>query len=190
MGSKLAVIGASKGGLDAVRILLSGLPRAFPIPVAIVQHRSKEPGDDLTRLVQESSALPVRQVEDKDKAHAGHVYLAPADYHLLVERGWFALSTEPPVNYSRPSVDALFETAAESYGPEVIAVVLTGASSDGARGVRRIKDRGGYVVVQRPETAESEAMPAAAIAAARVDRILPVTEISGVLVMLVAEEAR
>lgn len=178
MAFEIVVIGASLGGLEAVRTLLSSLPAGFPVPVAVVQHRSKDSDDLLLKLLQERCVLPLSQPEDKDKAEPGHVYVAAADYHLLAERGRFALSTEAPLNHSRPSLDALFETAAESYGKGVVAIVLTGASADGAAGVRRVKQRGGFVVVQKPEDAQSGAMPAAAIAAARVDRVLPLKEIA------------
>ena len=189
MGFEMVVIGASLGGLKTLKVLLSGLPARFPSPVAIVQHRSTESDELLPRLLQESCALPVSEPEDKEEAVPSHVYVAPADYHLLVEKGRFALSTEAPVNYSRPSVDVLFETAADSYGMAVVGVILTGANADGASGVRRVKRRGGLVVVQRPEDAESEVMPAAAIAAVHVDRVLPLMEIAPFLVKLCAPGA-
>lgn len=186
MGFQIIVVGASRGGLDALRTLLSGLPNDLPVPLAIVQHRAMESDDGLPNTLGGSSALPIRQVEDKDPVASGQVYLAPAGYHLLVETGRFALSTEGPVNYSRPSVDVLFESASDAYGRGVLGVVLTGTSADGARGVRKIKDRGGTVIVQRPDTAESEVMPAAAIAAARVDQVLLLERIAPRLVELCA----
>lgn len=178
------MIGASRGGLDALGTLLSGLPAGFPVPVAIAQHRTRDSDETLAQLLQQSCALPVCQPEDKEDAAPGRVYLAPADYHLLAERGRFALSTEAVVNFSRPSVDVLFETAAESYGRAVVAVILTGASADGALGARRVKRCGGLVVVQKPEEAQSKAMPAAAIAAVHVDQVLPLKEIAPLLVKI------
>ena len=121
---------------------------------------------------------------DKDPLMAGCVYVAPADYHLLVEPGCVALSTEAPVNHSRPSIDVLFDAAAHVFGERVIGVVLTGSSADGAQGVASIKARGGVVIVQDPATAEARVMPAAAIAAAAVDQVLPVEAIGAALVEL------
>jgi len=187
VGFQVIVVGASKGGLDALRAVLSALPRDFPVPIAIVQHRLTTGGDGLLDALAKASSLPVRQVEDKDDMVEGHVYLAPADYHLLVEPGRLALSTEQPVNNSRPSVDVLFESAADAYGRGVLGIVLTGASADGARGTRRIKDLGGKVIVQSPDTADAEAMPAAAIKAAQVDQILPLERIAPRLVELCAK---
>lgn len=177
----IVVIGASLGGLKALKALLGTLPKDFPLPLAIVQHRGKEADETLTRLLREVCALPVSEVRDKDRIVPGHLYVAPSDYHLLVERGWFALSTEAPVNYARPSIDVLFESAADTYGDGVIGVILTGSSEDGTKGAARIKARGGSVIVQDPATAEAPAMPSAAIAAAPVDRILPLSSIAAFL---------
>ncbi len=123
-------------------------------------------------------------MDDKQWIKPGTVYLAPANYHLLVERGHFELSVDDAVAYSRPSVDVLFESAADAYGASLAAVVLTGANRDGARGVARVKEKGGFVIVQDPKTAEAPSMPEAAIAAARVDRILPLERIGPFLVEL------
>lgn len=181
---ELVVIGTSLGGLQALEKLLSGLPPEFPLPVAIVQHRRAGSGDLLRGLLQTWCALPVEEVEDKTAIVPGHVYLAPAGYHLLVEEDYFTLSTERPIQYVRPSIDVLFESAARAYGSQVIAVVLTGANRDGASGVARIKERGGWVIVQEPATAESRIMPEAAMAAAAVDQILPLPQIAALLVEL------
>jgi two-component system chemotaxis response regulator CheB len=134
--------------------------------------------------------LKVVDAEDKQWIKPGHVYLAPANYHLLVERGAFSLSVDDAVSYSRPSIDVLFESAADAYGASVAAVVLTGANSDGARGVKAIKKRGGFVVVQDPKTAEAPSMPTAAIAAARVDQILPLERIGPFLLELCRKPGR
>jgi len=160
----LVVIGTSLGGLKALQVVLPGLPAGFPLPLVVVQHRGKDPDDGLSRLLAGQCALPVAEPLDKEPLLPGRIYIAPAEYHLLVEVGHLALSTEAPVNHARPSVDVLFESAAESYGAATLAVVLTGASHDGAAGAARIKMRNGLVVAQDPASAESRIMPEAAIA--------------------------
>jgi two-component system chemotaxis response regulator CheB len=170
----LVAIGASLGGLDAVRLLLSGLPKTFPLPVVIVQHRMSDPDGMLVELLRERSLLPVVEPEDKDPIIGGHVYLAPSDYHLLVETGFFSLSMDEPVCHSRPSIDVLFESAADSYGQSAIAVMLTGSNRDGARGAAAVKASGGTVLVQDPKTALSPIAPEAVIGATVVDAILDV----------------
>ncbi len=181
----LIVVGTSLGGLNALRTLLGALPSGFPTPLAIVQHRGKVTGDSALRdLLQGSSALPVLEPDDKEPIRAGHVYLAPADYHLLVEGDHLTLSTEAPINHSRPSIDVLFESAAEAYGPGLVAVVLTGASHDGARGAVRVSERGGTVIIQDPASAESAIMPAAAAARTAATRTYTLQEIAARLVAL------
>lgn len=175
--NKLVVVGTSTGGLNALQTLLPALPEKFSCAVVVVQHRGKEPGSMLREFLQRSSVLPVAEPEDKEPILAGHVYLAPRDYHLLVEPGNFALSTEAPVYFARPSIDVMFESAADAYGEDVIGVVLTGANGDGARGLARIKGAGGLAVVEEPATAQAPEMPEAAIAATKVDRVLPLSEI-------------
>lgn len=170
------------GGLHALETLLGGLPRDFPLSLAIVQHREAGSDDRLGNLLQCHTALPVGEAEDKESIVPGRVYLAPADYHLLIENGSFALSTEPPVWHSRPSIDVLFESAADARGAQVIGVILSGANEDGARGLAAIKRCGGITVVQDPASAESIAMPNAAIAAVEPDEILPLEEIAPFLV--------
>jgi len=135
-------------------------------------------------MVQRHSAVRMREPRDKEAIVPGQVYLAPADYHLLVEPGAFALSTEGPVRHARPSIDVLFESAADAYAQRVIAVILTGTSRDGAQGAARVKERGGFVVVQEPATAEGTRMPEAAIAATAVDQVLPLPEIAPFLASL------
>ena len=181
MAYEVVVIGTSLGGLRALEIVLSGLGKEFPLPVTVVQHREKDSSERLCELLQSHCALRVGQAEDKEEITPGRVYLAPPDYHLLVEEGRLALSTEAPVHYARPSVDVLFESAADAYGERVVGVILTGSGKDGAQGSARIRERGGFVVVQDPETAESRAMPEAAMAACEVDLILPLSEIGPLL---------
>ncbi len=178
MGFEIVVIGASHGGLLALQILLSDLSPEFPLPVVIVQHRKKDGDDGLCEYLKKRSRLPLIEPDDKEKVEPGRVYLAPRDYHLLIEESIFALSTESPVAFARPSVDVLFESAADIYRDRIVGVILTGANRDGAKGLAKIKALGGLAVVQEPESAESRAMPDAAIAATPVDRILPLAEIA------------
>jgi two-component system chemotaxis response regulator CheB len=178
MSHQLIVIGASFGGLSALPILLADLPRDFPAAIVFVQHRGKQADDGMLEFLRKASRLPIREPEDKDLIAPGCVYLAPRDYHLLVEKGWFALSLEAPVRYARPSIDLLFESAAEAYREQVVGMVLTGANDDGARGLARIKARGGMTIVQEPASAEIASMPQAALLASPVDRILPLPQIA------------
>ena len=183
---ELVVMGASWGGLAALGLVLSGLPRDFGAAIAIAQHRGVEPGDAvLADALARKSALPVREVHDKDPIVPGWVHLAPSDYHLLVEReGTFALSTDPREQYSRPSIDVLFESAADAYASRVVGVILTGANPDGAAGLARIRRRGGFAVVQDPATADRAAMPEAAMARAGADEVVALSEIAPLLTRL------
>jgi two-component system, chemotaxis family, protein-glutamate methylesterase/glutaminase len=179
--AKLVVIGTSLGGLHALEVVLRGLAHDFPLPIAIVQHRSGEwegQKSQLARLLQIHTPLPVIEASDKEPLAGGHVYLAPADYHLLVDDGRLALSTDARVCHARPSIDVLFESAADVYREGVVAVLLTGANADGTAGSLRIKRRGGAVVAQDPRGAESPVMPQSAISAGVVDRVLPLEEIA------------
>lgn len=169
------------GGPAAIKMLLSAIPREFDTPIVIVQHRGKGSNESLVEMLNGAGGLPVVEPEDKEPLKTGHVYLAPRDYHLLVEPGRLALSVDPPINYARPSIDVLFESAAEAYAGGVIGVILSGSGRDGARGCARIKARGGTVLVQAVEDAECGFMPAAAIAATNVDQILPLSQIAPAL---------
>ena len=181
---ELIVMGCSMGGMHALQAILPAFPKDFSVPIAVVQHRYRTSSEVLPALLRHGAQLSVVDALDKQWIKPGTVYMAPADYHLLVERGELSLSVDARVEYSRPSIDVLFESAADAYGPATVGVVLTGANADGARGAARIKERGGFVVVQDPVTAESPAMPRAAIAATRVDRILPLDRIGPFLVEL------
>lgn len=172
MRPELVVIGVSLGGLAALEAILSALPKQWCIPLVVAQHRSAESTEALVQALRRHTRLKVREPEDKEPIRQGYVYVAAPDYHLLVDGDSFALSTDEPVSYARPSVDVLFESAADAYGPRLVGVVLTGANSDGARGAARIKQAGGAVIVQDPETADCAVMPRAAIGAARVDYVL------------------
>ncbi|HEY0607406.1 MAG TPA: chemotaxis protein CheB [Herpetosiphonaceae bacterium] len=180
----LIVVGASLGGLHALESIFAALPSSFIVPLAIVQHRHRDSDDTLRLVLQRSSALPIYEAEDKQPIEPGAIYLAPADYHLLVERGSFALSTEGPVNHARPSIDVLFESAAAAYEARLLGVILTGASADGAQGLAIVKARGGYTIVQAPSSAECRVMPDAAIAATTVDHVVPLNEIVPLLTSL------
>lgn len=186
MAYDVVVIGASLGGLSAVSVLLKALPAGFGLPVVIAQHRGLHmPEGDLAEIWQRVSALPVADAEDKMTITPGHVYVAPADYHLLVESpDRFALSIDAPVLWARPSIDVLFESAADVFGDGVIGVVLTGASADGSVGLKAIRDHGGCALVQDPGTAESAVMPRAAIAATPVNHVLPLDELGRIIVAL------
>ncbi|HYI13387.1 MAG TPA: chemotaxis protein CheB [Thermoanaerobaculia bacterium] len=181
---EIVVIGCSMGGMHALQAIFKALPKDFPLPIAVVQHRYKTSDEGLPAYFRRNSSLTVVDTTDKEWLKPGTVYLAPANYHLLVERGELSLSVDDAVAYSRPSIDVLFESAAMAYGSGVIGIVLTGANADGARGAAQIKKRGGFVVVQDPATAESPSMPQAAIDATRVDRILPLDRIGPFLVEL------
>lgn len=186
---ELVVIGCSMGGMHALQIIFGALPKDFPLPIAVVQHRYKTSNEGLPAFLRRHTPLEVVDTLDKEWIKPGTVYLAPANYHLLVQRdeqdrGELSLSVDEAVAYSRPSIDVLFESAADAYGQGCIGVVLTGANADGARGAKRIKNRGGFVLVQDPATAESPAMPQAAIDTTRVDRILPLDRIGPFLVEL------
>ena len=178
MNYELVVIGASWGGLRAVKEVLDGLGDASPVPIVVAQHRGPGAGERLAQLLQRSTGLTVREAEDKDRLTPGSVYLAPPDYHTLIESdGTLALSTEGHVRHARPSIDVLFRSAAEAYRERCVGVVLTGANDDGAEGLARIKELGGVAVVQDPRTAERREMPAAAIEATHADIVLPLEEI-------------
>lgn len=159
----LVVIGASWGGLDALTTLVRGLPENFTAPVVVVQHRGPDAESFLSDLLQQWTGRTLCEPEDKDALLPGHIYIAPASYHLLVEQGHLSLTTEAPVRYSRPSIDVMFGSAAHAYGKRLIGVVLTGANEDGSRGLQCIAEHGGYCIVQDPKTAEVATMPAAAL---------------------------
>ncbi len=174
---KLVVIGASMGGLSALETVLLALPEGFLVPIAVVMHRSVESTSGLLQVLRKHSALRVQEPHDKEPIRSGYVYIAPPDYHLMVENGSFALSTDAPELYARPSINVLFESAADTYGAGVVAVVMTGASSDGSRGAVRVKEAGGTVIVQDPATAESSLMPQSALRATQTDRVMNLKDI-------------
>jgi len=187
-GYELVVIGASWGGLEAVGQVLSDLPDEIELPIVIAQHRHPDSSEGtLAEILRTQIDRPVADAEDKLAIEPRHVYIAPPDYHLLVERGSFALSLDERVQFARPSIDVLFESAADAYGAGVIGIILTGANEDGAFGLARIKERGGVVLVQDPAGAMRRTMPEAAIAATVADAILPLEEIGPFLYGLVLD---
>ena len=162
---KAVVIGVSAGGLKALSAILPGLPADYPLPIMIVIHLPPDRDSVVAELFDDKCALTVREAEDKEDILPGHVYFAPPDYHLLIEPDYrLSLSSEEPVLFSRPSVDVLFETAADVYGEGLIGIILTGANPDGAAGLKAVMTAGGQALVQRPDLAYASAMPEAALA--------------------------
>ncbi len=185
MPCALIAIGASVGGLEAISTILGGLPEGFPAAIAIVQHRRADSDSRLESLLAAKCALTVHVTDDKDPIEAGHVYVGPPDYHLLVDGDVFSLSIDEPVGWSRPSIDVLFESAADARHRPLVGVLLTAASSDGAQGMVAIAKQGGVTIVQDPEEAESPIAPLAAIARTPIDHVIPVAEIAPLLLRLV-----
>ena len=172
------VIGASAGGVEALSAILPALPADYPLPVMVVIHLLPERRSVIADLFAQKCRLAVREAEDKEPVLPRTVYFAPPDYHLLVETDKrLSLSSEAPVLFSRPSIDVLFETAADAYDDALIGVVLTGANADGANGVRAIAGAGGTVLVQSPAVAMAQAMPLAALAACSAASSLSIAEI-------------
>ena len=192
MNYELVVVGASWGGLNAVGKILSALPREdLDVAVVVAQHRQAEtPDGGLGALLTSRTLLDVADANDKTPIERGRVYLAPPDYHLLVQPGYFSLSTEARVNFARPSIDVLFDSAADAYRERLIGIILTGANEDGAAGLARVKELGGVAIVQDPEGAERREMPDAAIASTNADAVLPLDEIGPFLYGLVMDPRR
>ncbi len=179
------VVGVSTGGLEALRRLLGALPGSFPLPILVVQHLAAEADGGLAILLDDAVALRVKEAEEGEVPRAGTVYLAPANYHLLVESsGHLALSVDPPVNLSRPSVDVLFESAAEAWGSQVVGVILTGAGVDGSLGLAAIQAAGGGCLVQDPGEAVATGMPRSALERVQPDAVLPLAELATFLARL------
>jgi two-component system chemotaxis response regulator CheB len=176
------VVGCSAGGLSALHQLLGGLHAPLPVPMVVVCHSGSEDMRTFCELLQSRSGLPVQEAEERQLPAPGVVYVAPAGYHLLIERdGRFALSVDPRVAFSRPSIDVLFESAAEVWRDRVLALLLTGANADGAEGSLRVRQCGGTLIVQDPDTAQVPMMPAAARERAGADHCLSLSEISPLL---------
>ena len=176
---ELVVIGASSGGLDVLITLLQHLPRHYQIPTVAVLHQRPNRSSGVPEMLAKYTHMKVQEPEDKQGIEAGNFYVAPPNYHLLIDNDRvFSLSLDAPLNFCRPSIDMAFESAAEVYGDMLVGCVLTGANSDGAEGVRYIKRYGGHVLVQDPAQATVDSMPRAAIAAAEVDEIIKIEQIA------------
>jgi two-component system chemotaxis response regulator CheB len=180
--AEAVVIGASAGALEALSLILPALPADYRLPLLVVVHVPPDKKSILAELFQDKCVLAVREAEDKEPISGGTIYFAPPDYHLLVETGKsLSLSDDEPVLYSRPSVDVLFESAADAYGAGLIAIVLTGANQDGAKGLKAVAEAGGTAIVQSPQGAYAAAMPEAAIAACPGACIMSLKEIAAYL---------
>lgn len=177
--ARIVVIGASAGAIQALSQILPALPADFPLPILVVVHVPADRSNFLAPLFQDKCLLTVREADDKEPALSGTVYFAPPDYHLLLEAdGSLSLSSDEPVQHSRPSIDVLFESAADAFGPDVIGIVLTGANADGAAGLRAIAAAGGNALIEDPRSAFADAMPDAARKACPSARILPLDGIA------------
>jgi two-component system chemotaxis response regulator CheB len=190
MSYSIVTVGTSWGGLTALTRLLGGLPADFSIPIVVVQHRSKDSDRLLSQLLQDATDLKVCEIEDKDEISEGTVHVAPANYHVLVESGYFSLSIEEPVRFSRPSIDVTFTSAGDAYGARAIGVILTGANEDGARGLAHIVKRGGRALIQDPKTAEIPIMPEAAIKAVPKAEIIPLGNLAPRLIAVSQQEVK
>ena len=179
------VAGVSSGGMNALNLLLPFLPEDFKIPLVIVQHIGPYSDGRWVELLNTRCRLNVKEADEKERIKKGNIYVAPANYHLLIERdASFSLSIDPKVNYARPSIDVLFESAAAAYKNKLIGVVLTGSNNDGAAGMKKIQDNGGLTIVQEPLTAQSPYMPASVIEILTPDYVLPLEDIAPLLIKL------
>jgi two-component system chemotaxis response regulator CheB len=188
--AQIAVIGASMGGIDALQVLVSGLPDDFPVPVCIVQHTSPKSRGWLADILNPGTQLEVVRARDYDALERGRVYVAPPDHHLLVDRGRLRVTNGPKVNGFRPAIDLLFRSAAQTCGPRAIGVVLTGLLDDGSSGLAAIKRRGGVAIVQDPADAQHPAMPRNALNHVDVDYCVKLADIPGLLAKLTSRSAR
>lgn len=170
-------IGGSSGSIDVMHDILGGLPTSFDMPIAIVLHRHKNSGDVLKRLLRSPGMPSIIEPYDKENLSNGAIYLAPADYHMLVDRRSIRLSVDPPVVFARPSIDVLFESAAQAYRQAAIGIILSGASEDGASGAQQIHREGGYVIVQDPASAKVSTMPRATMESVSAARVMDVRDI-------------
>jgi len=191
MSYEAIVIGVSSGGLNAMKIMFSILPHEFSIPIVIVQHIGARSENIWVQLLNDKCKLEIKEADEKEKIEKGKIYIAPPNYHLLIEQDrTFTLTVDERVNYARPSIDVLFETAAEAYQNRLVGIVLTGSNNDGSKGLKRIKEYGGLTIVQQPDTAESSFMPASAIATVQPDYILPLEAIINLLIEIDIENKK
>jgi two-component system chemotaxis response regulator CheB len=169
----MVVIGGSAGSFPIVNKVLEAMPKRYRLPIVMCLHRLKDKREGFREALEIKSAVPVLEPEDKSTILPGTAYVAPANYHLLIEnRGQFSLSTTELIQYSRPSIDVLFESAADVFGEDLVSVLLSGANRDGALGMKRIKDRGGLTLVQEPKECGMTTMPEAALQATNVDMVM------------------
>ena len=179
------VIGVSSGGMNAMKVMFSFLPKDFNTPIIIVQHISAHSDNLWIKLLNDQNNLSIKEADEKENIEYGKVYIAPPNYHLMIEKDkTFSLTIDERVNFARPSIDVLFESAAEAYKDKLIGVVLTGSNNDGTNGIKRIQECGGLTIIQDPETAESSYMPASAIAVIKPDYILSLEDIIQLLIKL------
>ncbi len=186
---RAVVIGVSAGGIEALTRILPLLPDDFAAPILVVQHMGPDSDSFLAKHFDSLCRVRVKEAEDLEEVVDGVVYIAPPDYHLMIEDDeTIVLSVDEKVNYARPSIDVLFESAADVYGSEFVGIVLTGANNDGSQGVKTIKERGGLVIVQDPASAYMKAMPESAILATDIDYVLPLEDIGSLLLQLFDEK--
>jgi two-component system chemotaxis response regulator CheB len=183
----IIVIGASAGGLEALRMLVAALPPTFPAALFVVVHISPQSPGLLPEILDRAGPLPVLSATDQAPIRGGHIYMAPADQHLLLEPGWMRLTRGPKENRFRPAIDPLFRSAAYAFGPQVIGIVLSGMLDDGMAGLWAIKDRGGLAIVQEPSEAPHPSMPQNALTYVAVDYCLRTTDLATALDALVRE---
>ncbi|WP_420149177.1 chemotaxis protein CheB [Spirosoma sp.] len=176
---KVVLIGGSTGSIDVLMKLLPALQAPLPFALVLVLHRKNTSDSALADLLSIKTKIPLKEIDDKDPVESGNIYLAPADYHVLIEQdGTFSLDDSEKVNYSRPSIDVTFESAADVYGPALTGILLSGANTDGTNGLRAIKKMSGTTVVQHPDTAQVSFMPQQAILYASIDYVFNVQEMS------------
>lgn len=176
------VIGASAGGLKALKTIIGLLPDGFCVPILVVQHLSPRSDSFMAHYFNQISALQIKEADPFEPIRPSHIYIAPPNYHMLVEKDKsISLNVDQKVSYARPSIDVLFESAARVYQNRLIGVILTGANEDGAKGIRVIKEMEGLTIAQSPETAESPVMPQAAINTQCIDMVLNLEEIAFIL---------
>jgi two-component system, chemotaxis family, protein-glutamate methylesterase/glutaminase len=179
------VIGASAGGIEALMMLLPGLSATLTIPIFIVLHLPRDRPSLLADIFARKCPLPVCEAQDKEPVQPGTVYFAPPDYHLLIDEGpRLALSSDEPLNYSRPSIDVLFESAADFYGQRLLGIILTGANADGAAGLAAVSNAGGITIVQQPHSAQVKSMVVSALNRNPASCVLELEEISALLATL------
>jgi two-component system chemotaxis response regulator CheB len=191
MKNKVIIIGASAGGVQALQKIIGSFEKDFSMAVIIVQHLHPQSDDFMIRRLAKVCSIPVKEAEKREMIKPGMVYVAPPNYHLLIEEDKsFALSTDPRVNFCRPSIDVLFESAADIFGSNLIGIILSGANNDGAMGMKKIKKLGGMTIVQDPATAESDIMPGSVLNIMKVDAILTPEKIGNLLQNLDKESVK